>query len=144
MAKVKRNRRSRLRGRKTAGHGARKKWRGAGTRGGTGMAGTGKKAGQKLSLIMKTMPKYLGKKGFVRHSTAKKELKMINLGDIELRMPNFEKAKLVKETSEGTELNLKGYKVLGKGEVSQKLIVTAGGFSKSAKKKIETKGGKAL
>ncbi|MFC1685653.1 uL15m family ribosomal protein [Nanoarchaeota archaeon] len=141
---VKRNKRSRLRGSKSAGHGAKKKGRGSGSRGGVGMAGTGKKAGQKLSYVMMKMPKYLGKKGFIRHGTKKISLKPINLGDINLKLAKFEKEGVAKKTTGGFELNLSKYKVLAKGDLNQKMIITAGSFSKQAKKKIEAKGGKAL
>ncbi len=138
MANVKRNKRSRLRRSKSAGHGAKKKWRGSGTRGGVGMAGTGKKAGQKLTLL-KFFPNYLGKKGFKRHVPGIKNFKVINLEEISLKLNKLE----TKKTTAGVELNLKGYKVLGKGEISEKLIVNAESFSATAKKKIEAKGGKA-
>ena len=140
---VKRNKRSRIRGRRTVGWGSRKKHRNSGNRGGVGMAGTGKKAGQKRTLILKKFPDYFGKKGF--HSLKSGDrLKIINLQDIDLKMKNFEKDGVAKATPQGTELNLDGYKVLGNGEVTQKLIISASSFSESAKEKIEAKGGKAI
>jgi len=142
--KVKRDKRSRIRGKRSGGHGFKKQGRGKGSRGGVGMAGTGKKSGHKISLVMMKYPGYLGKKGFVRHSSTKKELKIINLGDFELKMKNFDKKGLIKKGSEGLELNLTGFKVLGKGEIDQKLIINAGKFSERAKEKITAKGGKAI
>ena len=41
------------RGDTTYGHGARKKWKGSGHHGGCGMAGTGKRADHKKSLVIK-------------------------------------------------------------------------------------------
>ena len=138
---VKRDKRSRLRGGRTAGRGSRKKGRGSGQRGGVGMAGTGKKSSQKLIWLKKYMPNYLGKVGFKSvRQRMHREFLSINLGDIDRRLEAFEKEGLLK----GKELNLKGYKVLGDGEIKDKLIITAEGFSKSAMKKIEDAGGKAL
>ena len=139
---VKRNKRSRIRGRRTVGRGSRKKGRGSGQRGGVGMAGTGKKAGQKIIFLKKYYPDgYLGKRGF--KSLGQKffrKLEIINLSDIEKRMPEFEKKGLLK----GKELNLSGYKVLADGELKDKLTIKADGFSASAKEKIEAAGGKAV
>jgi len=139
--KKKRDKRSRLRGRKTCGYGARKKHRGSGHRGGKGMAGSGKKAGQRKVWLLKYMPNYLGKKGFV---SKKKKLKIINLDEIEERIKEFEERKIAKRTAEGIGLDLREYKVLGAGEVKSKLIIKAENFSESAKEKIEEKGGKAI
>jgi ribosomal protein L15 len=52
MVKIKkRDKRSRIRGRRTCGHGSRKKARGKGGKGGKGLAGTGKRVqpGRKCS-----------------------------------------------------------------------------------------------
>lgn len=143
---AKRDRRSRIRGRRTCGWGSRKKHRGSGQRGGVGMAGTGKKAGQKIPFLKKYFPKgYLGKKGFKsigqRFST---KPMAINLEDIDKRAEEFEKRGMLKKTAEGKELNLEGFKVLGDGELKEKLIINAACFSKTAREKIESIGGKAV
>ena len=142
---AKRDKRSRLRGHRGGGWGSRKKHRSSGNRGGFGMAGTGKKAGQKRTLVLKTMPGYFGKHGF--HSITKEEkksIKVINLERIALRLDDFKKEGIAKTTPEGLALNLEGYKILAEGEVSQKLIISATSFSERAKEKIAAKGGKAL
>ena len=144
MVKIKRDKRSRLRGKRGGYHGAKKKKRGKGSRGGVGMAGTGKKAGQKLSFVRKKMPGYLGKKGFVRHGSKKKVLKIISLDDINLKLKKFEEEGVAKKTAVGIELNLYKYKILAGGDVDQKLIITAGSFSKKAKEKITAKGGQTI
>ena len=144
MIKVKRDKRSRIRGRRTIGFGSRKKHRGSGTRGGVGMAGTGKKAGQKRTLLLKYFPNYLGKKGFNSLTKIKGGRKVINLNDIKLRIKQFEKEGMVKHTAEGMELDLSDYKILGDGELEGKIIIKAQGFSEKAKEKIISKGGKAL
>ena len=138
---VKRDKRSRLRGLRTCGRGSRKKGRGSGQRGGVGMAGTGKKSSQKAVWLKKYHPNYLGKMGFKSLGQKfNRKLQPINLNEINRRMPEFEKKGLMK----GKELNLEGCKVLGDGELKEKLIITAGSFSSSAKKKIEASGGKAI
>jgi len=139
---VKRDKRSRLRGGRTAGRGSRKKGRGSGQRGGVGMAGTGKKAGQKLIFLKKYYPDgYLGRRGFKSLGQKySRKSEAINLGDIEKRMHEFEKKGKLK----GSDLNLHGYKVLGDGELKSKLTIKADGFSSSAKEKIEKAGGKAV
>ncbi len=128
--KLKKTKKSKkIHGTTTYGWGARKKHKGSGHRGGKGMAGTGKRADQKKSLVIRLYGnKYFGKQGITSKRTAKKKQKVINLHDIE------EKFK------EG-EIDLKEYKILGGGEISRKFIIKAKSFSKSAKEKIEKAGG---
>ena len=123
------SKRKRLRGSRTNGWGSRKKHKGKGMKGGKGMAGTGKKAGQKVIFVRKYFPEgYFGKKGFISRGVGKR-LKTINLENIK---------------GKNGEANLEGYKVLGKGELREKLNVKADAFSESAKEKIEKAGGKAI
>lgn len=133
----KRSARSRLRGHRGGGYGARKKHRGKGSKGGMGMAGTGKKAGQKRTYVLKYFPGYFGKKGF---SSRNKRLDVINLKDIQARKEYFIERKIAKKTAEGIEINLKGYKVLGEGELKDKFIIKADKFSENAKEKIKKSG----
>ena len=124
----KRSKRSRLRGKRSCGYGARKKHRGKGSQRGRGMAGTGKMAGQRKLTVLKDMPGYLGKHGF---TSRKKKLEVINIGDIE---------KKYKEK----EVKLKGFKVLSKGQLKKPITIYANQFSKKAEKKIIASGGKAI
>ena len=82
---------SRMHGRGTHGWGARKKHMGSGHRGGVGMAGTGKKAGQKITYLLKYVPGYLGRrKGFVSIPQKKQnKLKVINLDEINKKLEKF-------------------------------------------------------
>ena len=128
------------RGNTTYGHGARKKWKGSGHHGGTGMAGTGKRADHKKSLIIKLYGnKYFGKQGITSKSTEKKRVNVINLGDIE---KNFNS--LIKKYGKNKEIELKEYKILGEGEIKEALIIKAKAFSEIAKQKIEKVGGSAI
>jgi len=133
----KRKKAGRFRGRNSHGHGSRKKWRSSGEQGGFGMAGTGKRADHKKSLIIKLYGnKYFGKQGITSKGTAKDKSKFINLRDIE---KNIEKYK-----NKNNEIELKEYKILGEGEITEALTIKARGFTKSAKDKIEKAGGKVI
>ena len=119
---------SRYRGNSTHGYGSKKKGRGAGNRGGRGMAGTGKRAQQKKPGILKENPNYFGKYGFKRPQIYKKDDSIINIGDLP-----------VKEDLNLTEL---GYsKLLSKGNPKLKYKITVTRCSKKAKEKIEKAGG---
>ena len=124
------------RGQTNHGHGARKKWRKSGHKGGVGMAGSGKRADQKKSLVLKKYGnKYFGKKGLTSKSTAKKKILKINLGDIERNLDN-----LMKKYGKNGLLDLSNYEVLGKGE-GLKVKLRVREISGSAKDKIERAGG---
>jgi large subunit ribosomal protein L15 len=129
-----------LRGSNSHGHGSRKKWKGSGHHGGCGMSGTGKRADHKKTLVTKLYGnKYFGKKGITSMHARKKEYKSINLRDIQKNL-----ASLQKKYGKKDGLVLKGYRVLGEGELKGKLVIAAEGFSNSAKEKIEKAGGSAI
>lgn len=117
----------------THGYGSMKKHRGAGNRGGRGMAGTGKRADQKKIGILKFIGKtYYGSYGFNRPQSKVKKSKTINLRDIEKKVI-------------GDSFDAKKYdKVLGTGNLTKKLKITSKAFSASAKEKIEKAGGEAI
>ncbi|MFH1823412.1 MAG: uL15 family ribosomal protein [archaeon] len=127
----KRSKRSRIRGGRSSGHGHKSKPRGKGSTGGKGMAGTGKKAGQKRLWLLRYFPNYLGKHGF---TSRRKKLKEMNLEDIEKQ----------KEALKEGIYNLPKYKVLSRGNISKGVKVKAYSFSKKAKEKIEKAGGEAI
>ena len=133
MRLKKRKRSRRLFGSRTRGR-AGKKARGKGNRGGRGNAGLGKRGGHKKTYMLKHLYPYFGKEGL----KPGKKIDSINLFDITNKLGKY------KKTSEGIEVNLPEYKILGEGEVKEKLIVRASGFSKKAKEKIEKAGGKAI
>ena len=141
VVKTKKTKKSvKQRGNTRHGHGARKKWKGKGHHGGKGMAGTGKRADQKKTLVNKLYGnKYFGKKGITSRKTEKKKTKVINLGFIQKNLNS-----LLKKYRKGNELNLIGYKILGEGELKEKLKIKAKEFSKTAKDKIKKVGGEAI
>lgn len=133
------------RGSHTHGGGAKKKRRGAGHRGGRGLAGSGKRAHHNKQRIFKLFGKdYFGKKGF--HSKKKKS-KAVNIIFLE---ENFEKLlqdKIIAKKNEFCEISLKeiGYgKLLSSGNPTRKYKIHVKTFSKKAKEKIETAGGEIV
>jgi len=124
------------RGSKTHGGGAMKKRRGAGNRGGRGMAGSGKRADQKKQSILKLYgTSYFGKHGFKRPQKTQKKIKSINLNGLE---------KLIIKNNLKENINLKelGYdKLLSTGNLSTKHNITCKLCSKKVKEKIEKLGG---
>jgi len=140
----KRKKVSRQHGRKmgTHGWGARKKHKKSGHKGGIGMAGSGKRADHKKTLITKKYGhSYFGKQGVTSRGTKRDKENRINIGDIQ-------------EKYKAGEVELKDYKILGKGEVLQggvphkgaknKFIIKARAASKSAIEKVKKAGGEIV
>ena len=124
----------------THGHGARKKNKGSGHKGGKGMAGSGKRADQKKTLVLKLYGHhYFGKQGITSRVTERDKRQRMNLKQIELHLEKYGK-----KVGDKWEINLKNYKILSDGEVKNKLIITAKEASKSAIEKVKAKGGKII
>lgn len=139
---VKRKKYSRAHGRGmgTAGTGARKNKRKSGNKGGIGMAGSGKRADHKKTLVQKLYGhEYFGKQGITSKSTKRDTRKRLNVGEIQSNLIKYSK-----QVKEGFEVNLEKYKILGKGEVKDKLIINCFEASQSAIKKVEAAGGKII
>ena len=131
--KHKRRKSRRMRGSHTCGRGGKKKARGSGHRGGFGMAGTGKRADQRKTLVLNLYPEgYFGKSKTLRMGTRPIKLKSINLSSIQ---SNYSGKK---------ELDFRGYKILGEGELTEKVILKASAASKSAIDKVKKLGGDIL
>jgi len=82
------------------------------------------------------------KRGF--NNIFAKPLDIVNLCDIEARFDDGAVVDTETLISAGLLSKVKyGVKVLGKGELSKKLNISANAFSESAKSKIEAAGGKA-
>ena len=89
----------------TAGWGSRKKHRSSGNRGGRGMAGSGKRADHKKTLITKLYGNtYFGKQGITSRGTKKDKRKRINLEQIQQNIEKYGK----KTTEDG--INIIGIK----------------------------------
>jgi len=143
MMKLKKRRKNtRYRGSQTHFRGHRRRTRGSGNQGGVGMAGTGKRGDQKKTLVIKLFGNdYFGRDKALRRGTAPKKLETINLNEIIARLDSLVKQGKAKESKGAYELNLEGYKVLGDGELKQKLIIKASAASNSAIEKIKKAGG---
>lgn len=142
MRTIKRKKSSRMSGKGfgTHGSGARKNNRKSGHKGGTGLAGTGKRADHKKTLVQKLYGhNYFGKKGITRGKNKRDVRKRINVGDLQMNIEKYGSKK-----GDSWEIVLKDYKILGNGVVKDKLNLTCLEISMSAKEKIEKAGGKVI
>ena len=142
MKLKKRTKSSRMHGRKmgTHGGGARKKKKKSGSKGGVGMAGSGKRADQKKTLIIKKYGnQYFGKKGVTSRGTERNKENKINVRQIDANIESYGKKK-----GDKWEVDAIDYKILGTGEVNNKIIIKAKSASKSAIEKIKKSGGEII
>jgi len=124
----------------THGTGARKNKRDSGNRGGVGMAGTGKRADHRKTLMTKLYGNsYFGKQGVTSRGTKRDIRKRIDLRNIVSNLESFGK-----KTAKGWEINLEKYKILGKLNIKEKLIIKAKEASKSAIESVKKAGGEIL
>lgn len=140
----KRKKRSRIRAAKvTAGHGHKKKNRGAGHRGGRGRSGTGKRGDAKI-MKLTGGNKHLGKTGFTSY---RRTVNSINIRKLQSLLPVLVKEGKAKQNKDVYEIDLTklGYdKIISKGPVKLKLNLTVKSASKNAISKIESVGGKII
>jgi len=108
-------------------HGKHKNQRGGGTRGGRGDVGKCKHHFMRSILLGTEM----GKHGFV-HLPLTEKMETVNV-DVLDQMAGLD-----------GKVELSDMKVLGRGQVTRKLNVSASGFSATAKTKIEAAGGQAV
>jgi len=142
MKTKKRRKSSRMHGRGmgTHGGGARKKRKGSGHKGGKGMSGSGKRADHKKTLITKLYGhSYFGKQGVTSRKTKRDKRKRINLQQIQENLERYGK-----KAGDKFEIDLKDYKILGKGKIKDKLIVKAKEASASAIEKVKKAGGEII
>lgn len=133
------------RGMGTCGTGTRKKNRGSGMRGGKGMSGSGKRADHKKTLVTKLYGHgYFGKQGITSMGTKRDKRERINLDQIGRNIDALIKSGIAKKDAKGFTLNLKNHKILGTGEVKEKLIITAKEASASAIEKVTKAGGEII
>ena len=119
---------SKLRGKRSHARGKAKRGRGRGSRMGRASV---KRSQRNIQHIRKYEPERLHQKGF--HSKNKK-LKTINIAE----------ASLIAEKENKTSLTFKNMKILGKGNISKKLTITAEAFTQKAREKIIKAGGQAI
>ena len=143
MVVNKRKKVTKYRGHVTHGGGHRKKRRGAGSRGGRGNAGTGKRAGHKVAGMK---DRKLGHKGF--SSKVNNQDTPINISYFTIAKVN-KLIKAGKMTLDGDfysiNLGKLGYtKLLGTGKTSLKLRITVQKFSPLAEDKVRSVGGEIV
>ncbi|WP_297536046.1 uL15 family ribosomal protein [Thermococcus sp.] len=136
-----------LRGSHTHGWGCKKKHRGGGSKGGRGMAGTGKRKDQKFTWTIKYAPDHLGKRGFHRPKAVTYIPKVINLSDIEENFELFRDMGVIYEEEgklvfDATQLGID--KVLGTGRLTRAIVVKAYYVTSKAEKKIREAGGEVV
>jgi large subunit ribosomal protein L15 len=115
-----------FRGSRTHGGGTHKNRRGAGSRGGRGNAGGCKHHFQREMMRGRAM----GKHGFYKHNA--KEVDIVNVGELDSMI------------GEDGRIDLGKVKVLGKGNISRPVTVSAKAFSVAAREKIEEAGGEVV
>lgn len=131
------------RGSKTHGYGSMKKHRGAGSRGGRGNAGSGKRADVKKPSFLK-QGRVMGKNGF-KSPLINQYVPTINLALINQRLAQYVDSAFANKTKEGYELDLSKIgveKLLGTGKVTEKLFITVDYASAKSIEKVEAAGGK--
>lgn len=142
MVVARRKKNSRQRGSKTHGWGAMKKHRGAGNRGGRGMAGTGKRCDSKKPMIWGD-PKYFGKHGF-KKKNIKIKIKPITIRIVEQKINAWLNKNLIEEKTGSYNIDLKklGYnKLLSNGKITRKLNINVLYATPKAVEKIKSAGG---
>jgi large subunit ribosomal protein L15 len=128
------------RGAGSYGWGARKKHKKAGHRGGVGMSGTGKRADQKKTLVIKLYGNdYFGKQGVTSRKTEKDKRKRIGLETLDKNIESYGK-----KVGDKWEINLENYKILGNYDVKNKMIIKAKEASKGAIEKVKKAGGEII
>jgi len=129
-----------FRGKRTHGRG-HKAGRGAGLRGGRGNAGLHK---HKYMRLVKYYPDHFGRHGFKRHPSLTKKKKSINIAEIEERLGELIEKGVAKKEKDTIQVDLTSIgveKLLGKGNVRNKMNITVPEASRKAKNKISEAGG---
>ncbi len=145
MVVNKRKKNSRHRGSWTHGWGEKKKHRGAGSRGGRGNAGSGKRADTNNPTYQK-IEGYFGKYGFVRPNALPRVIG-INVSTLESNLASFVADGIAtkKGTSYVVDLTKTKYgKLLGSGAITVAVEVTVAAASAAAVSKIEAAKGKVV
>lgn len=130
-----------MRGSRNCGFGNTQKHRGAGSRGGRGMAGSKK---QRWTGVSKYLPGKFGRSGFKRHESTIKSYSTINAGELDSNISKWVQEEKARKTKDGFEIDLSTIKInklLGAGRVENKYSVKVESCSRKAREKIEAVGG---
>jgi large subunit ribosomal protein L15 len=131
-----------LRGSRTHGRG-KKHGRGAGGRGGTGMAGLHK---HKFKWMIKYDPEHFGRHGFTRHFQMRGSV-AIDLEDLMRRVSEFEAAGHAKKDNSRINVDLTAAgidKLLGSGRVATPMRIAVAKASEAAVAKVARAGGEVV
>ncbi len=133
--------RHKLKKKKRIGRGGKR-----GTYSGRGIKGQRSRAGRKFAPVIRELIKRYPKLRGYRFKGQEKNLVVINIGVLEKRFENSEvitpKVLLNRKLIRRIKGKMPKVKILGKGELTKKLIIENCEVSKSAKEKIEKAGGK--
>ncbi|MHA1596166.1 MAG: uL15 family ribosomal protein [Candidatus Asgardarchaeia archaeon] len=132
------------RGSRTHGYGRVGQHRKGGQRGGKGNTGGHKHLWIK---VIKYFPDYFGKHGFHRPNSEYEVPSFINVGKLDQIVPDLLKEGIAKEKDGLIEVNLEELgleKLLGSGQVRNKLLVKVRRASEGAISKISNVGGKVI
>lgn len=136
---------SRHRGSWTHGYGEKKKHRGAGSRGGRGNAGSGKRGDAKKPRYWDDKKFHKGKLGFTNPTS--KQSNTLTISQLSSSIEKFVALGLAKKDANMYKLNCEDVKVdklLGTGNTSFAFEVVVKAASEKAVAKIEAAGGKVL
>ena len=141
-----------MRGTRTVGYGRVGQHRKAGQRAGKGKTTGWKKSKKSYYLKQKELgfpdPDWdFGKKGFVRPQDIRRiyRVNTLNIKDLDLTIEDLTQKNIATKTGTTYTINLKDLnvqKILGRGEVNNKINITVDKASKRAIEKIESAGGK--
>jgi large subunit ribosomal protein L15 len=128
----------RIRGTRTCGGGSHKKRRGSGSRGGVGNAGA------HSHHVVRSLKMGIIKGMHISQQHNRHDEKALNIGNLEEMLEELIREGKAEEKADGiyldvTELGIE--KILGKGKVTKKLMLTANAVTETAKGKIESAGG---
>ncbi|MBT4540332.1 hypothetical protein HOC35_02360 [Candidatus Woesearchaeota archaeon] len=139
----KRKKNTRFRAKTTHGYGSMKKNRGKGHKGGSGMAGTGKRADTKKPSVWGK--KYFGNGGFVAHNS--RPVVAVNISHIEDKYLNLVEKSIITEENNVSVVDFSKLgvdKLLGTGNPTRKYKILVNIASKKAIEKIEKAGGEVV
>jgi large subunit ribosomal protein L15 len=141
-----------MRGTRTVGYGRVGQHRKAGQRAGKGKTTGWKKSKKSYYLKQKELgfpdPDWdFGKKGFVRPQDIRRiySVNTLNIKDLDLTIEDLTQKNIATKTGTTYTINMKDLnvqKILGRGEINNKINVTVDKASKRAIEKIESAGGK--
>ncbi len=142
-----RKRSRKMRGSRLHGYGLQRQHRRSGRRGGFGISGTKKHL---WTWVTAHEPDYFGRgrRGFKRPSAVTREVRGINLGELDEILPELISSGIARELEDGRlelDLGRMGYdKLLGRGSVSRPIVIRVSSASRQAISKLESMGGSVL